>query len=57
MGKNCSETYNASSFLPCKNGGSCTTLPLSHSYSCACPRGFTGSNCEVDIDDCKIDSC
>ncbi|XP_064487736.1 uncharacterized protein LOC135399929 [Ornithodoros turicata] len=36
---------------PCKNGGSCTDVPISvkgrfQAYTCACPCGFCGSNCE-----------
>jgi len=31
---------------PCKNGGSCTPGMTSTSYTCRCPCGFTGTNCE-----------
>lgn len=27
------------------------------SYTCVCPTGFTGDNCESDIDDCLINPC
>ena len=29
---------------PCKNGGNCTDG--FNSYSCVCPDGYTGINCE-----------
>ena len=29
---------------PCKNGATCTNLV--NSYSCSCPNGYTGINCE-----------
>lgn len=36
-------------------GGSC--VHKHDSYSCICPTGFTGDNCESDIDDCLINPC
>lgn len=26
-------------------------------YICFCPQGFTGNNCEINIDDCEINNC
>ena len=34
---------------PCRNGGVCTVLTPT-TFSCDCPTGFTGSQCEVDMD-------
>lgn len=55
---------------PCYNGGSCISSSIlgarglggysehtSSNYSCLCPPGFTGSLCEVNIDDCAEHQC
>jgi hypothetical protein len=39
----------------CQNGGTCENEW--ESYTCHCPAGFTGVNCEVNIDDCAGDPC
>ncbi|XP_061531465.1 von Willebrand factor D and EGF domain-containing protein [Phycodurus eques] len=45
----------------CTNGGSCVSdvnVPAdSGEYTCACPDGFKGQRCEVDVDDCKPNPC
>lgn len=33
---------------PCQNGGSCTLNDDSSSYTCECPTGYTGVNCETE---------
>ncbi|XP_011051020.1 PREDICTED: uncharacterized protein LOC105144054 [Acromyrmex echinatior] len=35
---------------PCLNGGTCT-LP----GKCTCPKGFTGNQCQTDVDECVIE--
>ena len=40
---------------PCKNGGACTDGL--NSYTCECASGFTGDNCETNIDDCVTSPC
>lgn len=57
MGKNCSEVYDACSFVPCKNGATCQTTKPSHNYNCTCLSGFTGRNCETNIDNCPNHTC
>lgn len=40
---------------PCQNGGSCVNNPSG--YTCDCPAGYTGTNCETEIDECQSDPC
>ncbi|KAK6181383.1 hypothetical protein SNE40_009243 [Patella caerulea] len=41
---------------PCKNGGTCTNTGEG-SYTCTCPPGFSGTNCEIEYDDCEKQPC
>ena len=36
----------------CQNGGTCTNTE--GSFACTCADGFTGQNCENDIDECSV---
>ena len=43
---------------PCANGGNCTSMgPIDLSFTCQCAVGYTGSTCEVNIDDCASVTC
>ncbi|XP_076314255.1 uncharacterized protein LOC143226757 [Tachypleus tridentatus] len=53
----CNQDLNyCTNHKPCKNGGTCTNTGHG-SYTCACPVGFTGLDCETQVDDCAHDSC
>ncbi|KAJ7376255.1 EGF domain, unclasssified sub [Desmophyllum pertusum] len=44
---------------PCYGSASCLTDAFGR-HSCFCPRGWTGKNCSIDIDDCvssSLSSC
>lgn len=41
---------------PCKHDATCTNTGLD-SYSCNCLPGYTGTNCEINIDECEPDPC
>lgn len=45
MGPICDKP-DACQSTPCQNGGTCTLL-LNNKYRCSCPRGTTGSYCEI----------
>jgi hypothetical protein len=41
---------------PCQNGGSCADTS-GGGYTCTCAAGYSGTNCEVNIDDCAAAPC
>ncbi|XP_060552449.1 delta-like protein B [Ruditapes philippinarum] len=41
---------------PCQNGGVCQNSG-SGGYDCTCPKGYSGTNCEREIDDCLNQPC
>jgi len=40
---------------PCQNQGICSDIQ--NGYTCTCVPGFTGTNCEVNFDDCSRNPC
>ncbi|CAL4061270.1 unnamed protein product [Meganyctiphanes norvegica] len=53
----CNQDLNyCTNHKPCKNGATCfNTEP--GSYSCKCPPGFSGTNCEIINDTCAMTPC
>ncbi|KAM3956609.1 LOW QUALITY PROTEIN: cell polarity complex component crumbs [Aphomia sociella] len=39
----------------CARGGRCADVRSS--YACACPPGYAGDHCEIDIDECEHNQC
>lgn len=42
--------------LPCYNGAQCVPLQQGR-HKCICPPGWTGSRCEINVDDCAEEPC
>ncbi|XP_048579921.1 neurogenic locus notch homolog protein 1 isoform X13 [Nematostella vectensis] len=47
--------FETCSSKPCKNGGTCREV--NGAYSCTCKSGFTGKNCEQDVNECSKNPC
>uniref|UniRef100_A0A667Y4L9 Protein eyes shut homolog n=1 Tax=Myripristis murdjan TaxID=586833 RepID=A0A667Y4L9_9TELE len=43
-------------FQPCANGGRCL-LSSASSYSCVCTPGWSGQNCQINVNDCVQHWC
>ena len=41
--------------IPCKNGAECESNESG--YHCACAGGWTGDQCELNVDECLEESC
>jgi hypothetical protein len=41
----------------CKNGGLCVDSEKTFDYECKCLPGFSGKNCEVEINECDSSPC
>lgn len=53
----CNQDLNyCTNYKPCRNGGTCfNTGP--GSYTCSCPPGYTGTNCDKKLSDCSHKPC
>ena len=47
----CEWEENECTSNPCQNGGQC--VANTDTYFCVCINGFTGLNCELDLDGCN----
>jgi len=54
IGNNCTNNAHCDS-SPCQNNGTC--IDVDDSYHCVCKPGYTGHDCETDIDDCESSPC
>eukprot|EP01051_Picozoa_sp_SAG22_P009083 SAG22_NODE_731_length_7588_cov_6.237281_6_plen_831_part_00 len=55
FGALCEHTHQQCQSSPCQHGGSCTPVTDdggAKTYSCSCAKGWTGNNCEEDVDEC-----
>ncbi|KAL5008933.1 hypothetical protein ScPMuIL_014514 [Solemya velum] len=53
----CNQDLNyCTHYSPCLNGATCMNTGEG-SYTCSCPPGFEGTNCEVETDDCQHQPC
>lgn len=51
-----SQNLKECSSNPCLNNANCIDDPLG-SYKCLCLMGFTGHNCETEINECETAVC
>ena len=53
-GRHCEYTTHT---CECEHGGTCRSLYDGQSYECLCDDGYTGDNCEVQINECHSNPC
>uniref|UniRef100_A0A147BER9 Fibrillin n=2 Tax=Ixodes ricinus TaxID=34613 RepID=A0A147BER9_IXORI len=51
----CVDVQTCELLKPCAEGSTC--VDMGSTYTCACPEGLVGPNCENNIDDCAEDLC
>ncbi|UJR07313.1 hypothetical protein I4U23_011601 [Adineta vaga] len=59
IGINCNTSSDPCTVLsPCQNNGTCTTInTTSFGYTCSCPSGFNGSQCQFNNRPCTSTTC
>ncbi|XP_042289870.1 protein eyes shut homolog isoform X1 [Thunnus maccoyii] len=62
IGEFCQYVSDACLIKPnrCLNGATCITTGQPSSppqYTCICPHGFTGTNCETEVNECESNPC
>ncbi|XP_069622657.1 sushi, von Willebrand factor type A, EGF and pentraxin domain-containing protein 1 [Ranitomeya imitator] len=50
-----SQVFHECVLNPCQNSGTCKQV--GSGYTCTCLKGYTGTKCEINIDDCKSMPC
>lgn len=55
VGAQCTEDVDECKKSPCQNGAHCVNTV--GSYRCECQPGYTGVNCQTNIDDCSSSMC
>ncbi|KAM9329386.1 sushi, von Willebrand factor type A, EGF and pentraxin domain-containing protein 1 [Gastrophryne carolinensis] len=50
-----SQVFHDCYLNPCQNSGTCKQV--GSGYTCSCLRGYTGTKCEINIDECKSMPC
>ena len=51
LGELCTE-HDRCANNPCGQNGKCKSLP--YNYRCECDPGFTGPNCQIDVNECQM---
>lgn len=41
----------------CENESTCIDSETEYNYLCSCKPGYTGKNCEIEIDECASEPC
>ncbi|XP_051900350.1 delta-like protein C [Pristis pectinata] len=53
----CNQDLNyCTNHKPCKHGATCTNTGQG-SYTCTCKPGFSGTNCEIETNECESNPC
>lgn len=52
QGAHCEENIDDCPGNLCQNGATC--MDRVNEYSCLCPPAFTGTQCELDVDECSV---